>query len=228
MTESSQPLTNQALRTPRAAAISGIIFGVLSITTYLILNLYVPALEDDSGEWLTTHMNAVSFALALIPFAGIAFLWFMGVARDLVGMLEDRFFSTLFLGSGFLYLGLVFSGGVMAGGLILAYRLDPSNLTEGDIFLFARAVIFRINTVYMIRMAGMFMIVQATIWMRTQVMPRWAVVITYILALIQLFGINLSLWITEVFPIWVLLISTYLLILTYRSSELPEEGSTPE
>lgn len=32
--------------------------------------------------------------------AGIAFLWFIGVIRDRSGAHEDRFFATVFLGSG--------------------------------------------------------------------------------------------------------------------------------
>jgi hypothetical protein len=42
-------------------------------------------------------------ALYLVPFAGIAFLWFIGVLRDRLGELEDRFFATVFFGSGLLY-----------------------------------------------------------------------------------------------------------------------------
>ena len=41
----------------------------------------------------------------LIPFAGIAFLWFIGVLRDRLGEQEDRFFATVFFGSGLLFLG---------------------------------------------------------------------------------------------------------------------------
>ena len=41
-------------------------------------------------------------AVNLVPFAGIAFLWFIGVLRDRLGALEDRFFATVFLGLGML------------------------------------------------------------------------------------------------------------------------------
>ena len=36
----------------------------------------------------------------LMPFAGIAFLWFIGVVRDGFGRYEDKFFASVFLGSG--------------------------------------------------------------------------------------------------------------------------------
>lgn len=49
-------------------------------------------------------------ALGLVPFAGIAFLWFIGVLRDRVGVAEDRFFATVFLGSGLLFVGMDSAG----------------------------------------------------------------------------------------------------------------------
>ena len=56
--------------------------------------------------WLTdsSGRNAVRLALNLVLFAGIAFLWFMGLLRNRVGTLEDQFFATVFLGSGLLFL----------------------------------------------------------------------------------------------------------------------------
>jgi hypothetical protein len=54
----------------------------------------------ETGAWLKTSSNKVGLALNLVPFAGIAFLWFIGVLRDRLGELEDRFFATVFLGSG--------------------------------------------------------------------------------------------------------------------------------
>jgi hypothetical protein len=54
-------------------------------------------------------LPTVNFALTLVPFAGIAFLWFMGVVRSHLGRLEDQFFSTVFYGSGLLFLAMLFT-----------------------------------------------------------------------------------------------------------------------
>lgn len=216
MTDQARQIPDRRLRTPRAAAIAGVIFALLMIATYTTINLNVPALGEDTGAWLETSVRPVTIALALIPFAGIAFLWFMGVLRDRVGLLEDQFFSTLFIGSGLLYLGLVFTGAAMAGGLITAYALEPSIVTEGDVYIFARAVMYRINNVYSIRMAGMFMFVLATIWVRTGVMPRLLGMITYTVAILLLVSISFFPWLVVIFPTWVLLVSVYILVLNYR------------
>ena len=54
-------------------------------------------------------------ALNLVPFAGIAFLWFIGVVRDRLGMYEDRFFATIFFGSGILFLAMFFAAATVLG-----------------------------------------------------------------------------------------------------------------
>ena len=95
----------RALRTPRAAAFAGIAFSVLFTVALVLVRAAVPADPSDAGRWLTdgSRREAVLLALGLVPFAGIAFLWFVGVLRDRVGEAEDRFFATVFLGSGLLF-----------------------------------------------------------------------------------------------------------------------------
>jgi hypothetical protein len=96
-------LTNQTLKTPRAAAVAGILFAVLFSGSVVLIRLSIPANVEDSGVWLKQRASTVTLAHSLLPFAGIAFLWFMGVVRDRLGRLEDQFFSTVFFGSGLLF-----------------------------------------------------------------------------------------------------------------------------
>jgi hypothetical protein len=67
----------------------------------------------------------VAIALNLVPFAGIAFLWFVGVLRDRIGEREDRFFATVFLGSGLLFVAMIFVSAAIAGGLIADQSTSP-------------------------------------------------------------------------------------------------------
>ena len=179
VTESKAHLSNRALRTPRAAAIAGILFAVLLGTGHVLIQLSVPADLLDTSDWLDDQAKTVALALSLVPFAGISFLWFMGVVRDRMGHLEDQFFSTLFFGSGYLYLGMTFASAAIAGGILTFYALDPGMLIGSESYALSRIIINRINTVYAMRMAGMFMYVLGTIWVRTQVMPRWLALVTY-------------------------------------------------
>ena len=86
-------LIRARLKTPRAAAIAGILFSVLLIAGLLLVRLSVRADPLEAGAWLMTSSNTIALALNLIPFAGIAFLWFIAVLRDRLGELEDRTFG---------------------------------------------------------------------------------------------------------------------------------------
>ena len=228
MTEPREHLSNRVLRTPRAAAVAGIIFAVLLGTSHVLIQISIPAEVLDSSAWLEQQAGTVTLGLSLLPFAGIAYLWFMGVVRDRMGHLEDQFFSTLFFGSGLLYLAMTFTAVSIAGGMLTVYAFDPDLLLDSGLYLFSRAIIYKFNNVYAIRMAGMHMFVLGTIWVRTQVMPRWLAFATYALALVLLIGIGFWSWVTLVFPAWVFLISAYILLLNYRfqKKEKKRDGLT--
>ena len=99
----SAPIAGRtAIRSPRAAAVAGIIFSVLLAVALALVRSVTPSDPDAAGDWLAdgSRRKAVLVALNLLPFAAIAFLWFIGVLRDRLGRKEDRFFATVFLGSG--------------------------------------------------------------------------------------------------------------------------------
>src|SRR5436305_9244770 len=140
------------LRTPRAAAVAGIIFSVLLISALVLLRVSVPGHPAVPGAWLTDSRRraAVTIALNLIPFAGIAFLWFVGVVRDRIGEREDRFFATLFFGSGLLFVAMLFVGAAVAGGLVASQ--PTAGPPSGGILGLGRHVPVRLRNVYALRM----------------------------------------------------------------------------
>ncbi len=200
------------MTTPRAAACAGIVFSVMLTVTYVLLRSSVPEDPQDSGEWLAGNVDRVNFALWLVPFAGIAFLWFIGVIRDRLGVFEDRFFSSILFGSGLLFLAMTFIATALAGALIAAYQRDPVAVVENGLYLFEREAIFRVTNTFGVRMAGVFMFSAGTIWLRSGTMPRWMVVVTYLAAAIQIFSLGFTLWFTLLFPAWVLVVSLHFLV----------------
>ncbi len=75
------------------------------------------------------------------------------------------------------------------------------------------------------------MISLATMWLKTGLMPRWLVIVTYVLALGILLASDISMWITLAFPIWVLIVSALLLmragVIDLDSRRLaPDHGTT--
>ena len=209
-------LARSKLTSPRAAAVAGILFSVLLIASLTILRLAIPADPRDAGQWLAGDVRPIELALTLLPFAGIAFLWFIGVVRDRLGEYEDRLFATVFLGSGLLFLAMLFSSAAIAGGILIAYGASPTALLDSETYAFARAATFVIINTYAIKMAGVFMITTATLFLRTKVTPRWMALLGYALALLLLVTISRLSGIILVFPLWILLISIYILIGNYR------------
>ena len=115
-------LTQAQLRTPRAAAVAGILFSVLLFVTFGLVRISVPGDPFEPGAWLENGLTYVTLAMNLVPFAGVAFLWFVGVLRDRLGAREDQFFATVFLGSGLLLLAMLFAAAAVVGAIIIAFH----------------------------------------------------------------------------------------------------------
>ena len=206
------------LSTPRSAAIAGILFGLLFSASLVLLRIAIPADPSAGFVWIEQGGWKITLSLEMMPFAGIAFLWFIGVVRDRLGSFEDQFFSTVFFGSGILFLSMVFVSMAIAGGMVAGYHLNPGITFDSRLIYFGRMLMIQLSNVYALRMAGVFMLSLGTIWLRTGLMPRWLVILTYLLAASLLLIINLSLWVTLIFPAWVVMISIEILLLRLRQS----------
>lgn len=200
------------LTTPRAAAVAGVIFALLLGVAYVLIRISVPANPASADDWLSRNSATVTWALGLIPFAGLAFLWFMGVIRDRIGSREDRFVSTVFFGSGLLFLAMLFMAAAIGAGLLATYGQLPTQMFESGVYSFGRDLMYRVSNTYALRMAAVFMISSGTIWVRTRTMPRWLAVLTYGAAALLLVVAGSNLWVSLVFPAWVLVVSLYILM----------------
>lgn len=208
----------ERLRSPRAAAVAGILFAVSFTVSLVLLWLSVPeelsnsvSVERLQGDPLTLEL-----AFSLLPLSGIAFLWFIGVIRDLIGELEDKLFSTVFLGSGLIFLAMIFAAAGVAGGVIATADAVTNEMVDDGVFFFGGSIVYTIMRVYAVRMAGVFMISLGTISMRAGIMPRPLIILTYILALVFLVAVSAARWLMLIFPAWVAVISVYVLLVNYR------------
>src|SRR6478672_7198712 len=146
-------LTARFWRGRRSAAVAGIVFGLLLLAALTMVRL---ALSDTTIAALQSDPSKralIGLSLNLVPFAGIAFLWFIGVIRDQLGDVEDRLFSTVFLGSGILFLAMLFSGTVTLTGLMeVVATTDP----DVGVYGFGRSTTQTLVSVYAMRMAAVF------------------------------------------------------------------------
>jgi hypothetical protein len=207
-----------SLRTPRGAAVAGIIFSVLLITALTLLRISAPAHPGAGSQWLTDSGKraAVAVGLNLVPFAGIAFLWFIGVLRDRIGEREDRFFATVFLGSGLLFVGMIFVAAAVGGALIAT--ASSSSLPGGATLAVGRNITNGLLNVYAMRMAAVFTLTTVTIARRTQIVSRWLTIAGIACAVVLLIGIGISPWVELVFPAWILALSLDVLLAGPRST----------
>ena len=214
------------LRTPRAAAVAGIVFSVLLITAQTLLRLSAPASPAEAGQWLTDpgRRAAVAVGLNLVPFAGIAFLWFIGVLRDRIGEREDRFFATVFLGSGLLFVAMLFVGAAVAGSVIAG--VTPNAMPGRDTLVLGRNVTVSLLNVYSMRMAAVFTLTTVNIARHTRIVSRWLTLAGLACAVVLLIGIGISPWVELLFPVWILALS--LEVLMARRRTLTQTAARPE
>jgi hypothetical protein len=211
------------LSSPRAAALAGVAFAVLFTTSLVLMRMSLPETVTSDTAWLDEGATTrISIALGLVPFAGIAFLWFMGVVRDRFKDTEDQLFSSVFIGSGLLFLAMIFVSSAIAGGIILSVQVSGETDSTSEVINFGRAVMLQVSNVYALRMAGVMLIALGTMWMRTGVMPRWLAIVTYLVALVLLVVTSVSLWVTLVFPAWVFCVSILILVQNFRRRMAPQ------
>lgn len=199
------------LTTPRAAAFAGVLFALLFGAALVLIRTALPEGAELGTQWTDGSSHHLRIAIVLMPFSGIAFLWFIGVVRDGFGTLEDKFFATVFLGSGLLFLAMIYASTAVGAGLIASKEFAPPGVRT-EVAAFGQALLVSLSNTYALRMAAVFMISLATIWLRTRLMPTWLAIVTYVVALCILIGSDVSLWTTVTFPVWVLVVSVLMLV----------------
>jgi MFS family permease len=212
----SETLVKQ-LRNPASAAVAGIIFSVILIGVLAQFHASVPA--KPSTDWLNdpSRRQSVQNAVSLIPFAGIAFLWFIGVIRTRLGEREDKLFATVFLGSGLLFVALLFLAGALLTTVLILY--DRGIPVGADSLLLLVVFTKSMMGLFGARMAAVFTISVSSIGMRTKMVPKWLALVGYATGVLLLLSPPLSNWTQLLFPTWVLVFSVYILVASRRTPE---------
>ena len=208
--EESAPVAWSGLRTQQSAAIAGILFAVLAGASMVLIQVSVPDDRIYDSTWVQEQAGELGIAVGLMPFAAISFLWFVGVIRDQLGEREDRFFATVFLGSGIVFLSLWLVWSMILGATLVTAEADPSWPGSSG-FTFTVSVANVSGSVAMLRMAGVFVFSAGTMWLRTAALPRWVVWLSYVVGVVLLAGGESLRPLRLAFPLWVLVVSVRLL-----------------
>lgn len=204
--------TPHSLTTPRAAALAGVLFALLFGAVIVLLRSSLPEGVQPGSQWIDTGSDKIKLAAELMPFAGICFLWFIGVVRANLGRFEDKFFATVTLGSGLLFLAMMFVSAAVGAGLVESRHYSGGGMADSGVGIFGQMLLLKLSKTYAIRMASVFMMSLATIWLRTGLMPRWLVVLSYAAALTLMIGGDTTMWLVLAFPVWVLIVSVLFLV----------------
>jgi hypothetical protein len=208
------------LSTPRAAAAAGVLFALLFATALVLIRTSLPEHPEIGASWIESGRGKIRVAAILLPFAGVTFLWFIGVVRDGFGRYEDKFFSSVFIGSGLLFLAMTFTAGAVGVALSSSHSFASDAAAHAEVVAFGQVVMMTLTKTYALRMAAVFMMSLATIWLKTGLMPRWLVMTTYAVVGAVLLAADVSMWIALAFPAWVLVVSLF--VLNRRDSHQPE------
>lgn len=219
------PAQAAAVAPPRGAALAGVIFAILAIVGLGLVRYAIPAGSGKPGAWLAEpdRLSAVRFALDLVPFAGIAFLWFVGVLRNRLGELEDRFFATLFLGSGLLFVASLFGAAAVTDALV---ESAAAGHTASETYYFGRTIGDSLLNLFAMKMAGVFIFSTCTLGLRAGILPRWIAYAGDGCGLILLLIIANWRWIALVFPLWMLVLGGEFLWVEW-SLHRPRPASPP-
>jgi hypothetical protein len=203
------------VRTPGAAGVAGLAFAALFAASILLLRKQ-PGGDSTASEIQRWYLENDARHLALVglylaPFSGIAFLWFMAVIRQNVGDREDRFFETVFLGSGLLFVAMTFAAIAVGGGPLVAVRFQHAPVPGPETISLVRGVGYAFLYVYGVRAAAVFVVSVSTIGRRTRTLPHWLVRAGYALALVMLVSVSFYRFVVLLFPLWVAVVSVVIL-----------------
>ncbi|MEU1011374.1 hypothetical protein [Streptomyces sp. NPDC005890] len=216
----------RALRTPRAAGLAGVVFALLLAAAMVLVRLSLPEGADaGTAQGFTDpgRRGALRTALALVPFAGIFFLWFVGAIRTHVGAVEDKFLATVFLGSGLVFTATMFGAAAAADAVLVVTH--PAGLPPlPAAWDFGRHFAYTLMTEYAMRMAAVFVSSMSVIGRRLGVLPRWLTTLGFLTALTLLFVSSNVPWAELVFPAWSLLLSGHILVAGRGAGPRPDEA----
>jgi hypothetical protein len=216
--DAAPPIIDEAgrqLRAPWAASVAGLLFaGLFTAALVLLRNQsLIDATDSELVEIFATggDLTGVIGGLYLAPFAGIMFLWFVAVIRDQVGEREDRFFATVFLGSGLIFVALLFAASAVATAPLVGARYLGQGAPTAVEIEAARALSYTLLFAFATRAAAVFLLATATVGIRSGTFPRWFAWTGYLLGITLLLAVAFWDWVVLVLPAWVAVVSLFIL-----------------
>jgi hypothetical protein len=223
--------TGAVRRSAMFTAGMGVAFAVLALLA-IWLHQRLPGPDASIDEVVAFYEAGdsripVLLGLYILPFAGIAFIWFMVLLRMwITGTMrrENVLLSNIQLVAGILYLALFF--GAAASNSVMAASVEFSKgEVDPDVAVLFPEYASTLLFVFGIKMAAMFVITTTSIGRGAKIFPAWLVWFGYLVGAVMLLSATFHPVFKLVFPIWMLVLSVFLL---YRARRIPTDATLPE
>lgn len=204
------------VRSIEAAAVAGLIYSALAITTIQLLNR-PPSLSFSEVEltaWYADDGNRAGLLLALnlSAVAAIAFLWFVAVIRRRIGEREDKFFATVFLGASISFvMTWIIAATATAAPAVASTMLDAATVSPAAVTV-SSGMSEGLLLVVAPRLQAVFVFTTSTIVLRTRALPTWLAYLGYVFGLLLFVTPLITRPVGYAFPVWVALVSVQLLV----------------
>jgi hypothetical protein len=213
-----------ARRPVLVAAIAGAAHALLFLFAYWLVSS-TPGADASDQEIVSFYESGdqrrlIVVGLYVMPFAGIAFLWFSIAMRSAIRAGRERqseLLAGMQVASGILYVALFFVAAaaisVMAATMEMVHaKVDP--VVVRSLPMYGRALL----VVFAMRMAAIFVFTTSRLGKVTGVLPFWFVLLGFGVGLFLLLSATFSRALVLVFPIWLLVLCGVLLLRLRRLS----------
>jgi hypothetical protein len=206
----------------RVAGLAGLAFVVLYVAGFVILGTS-PAPSGSDEEITSFYAGDGSrlltvFGAYIVPFAGIAFLWFTSAVR-IVFITEPakraHVLAPMQFATGILFVAAAFlaAAAMAASATAIEFAGSPADLDPGLLRAFPQLA-YSIMFIFGIRMAGVF--IATTSALGRGLLPGWLRIVGFVLAAALLLSVSFIELLVLLIPAWVAVISAWLLVVLAR------------
>jgi hypothetical protein len=210
-----------------SAAIAGIVFVVLYTLGYYLVAQSPPGNATDA-EIAAYYGNGQMLSLAVagmfaMPYAGIAFLYFMVMLRALArasGIPFSRVLANVQFGAGLLFLALLF--GAAAAQVATTASMQFAGIQPDPVAV--RILPFygaTLLVMFAMRMAAMFVFTTVSMAWATHLIPAWFRWLSYMVGVLLLLAATFAAWFALLFAGWVFVLCVLILVRQAASAAVP-------
>jgi hypothetical protein len=219
----------------RAAMITasvGIAHAVLLVLAFWLVRSTAAGVNATDADIVVYYEDAdnrrriIAAGLYLLPFSGIAFIWFVVALRMWTSGSAKRInmlLANVQLAAGIIYVTLILSAGASYALLAATYELTDEPMSPEIARVFPRLGSVLFLTLAM-RMAAMVVFTTSGIGRSTGILPRWFGAVGIVVGITLLLSASLNPLLILVFPTWLTVLSIFLL---RRAREVPRDVVLP-